>query len=288
MHAVDATPIFLPARPAIIRAGEPWERRLHAELAAKRIPIGAALAIVAEVKRLQDGAGFVRPRSLADISKWSKLNVAMLPGLAPWVATSTGPKLTYIGSNSSSANSGTYNFGNFTAPTAGLMIVAAVGDSGSNRTVSSISIGGSNGTLHVNPSLETCPGIASRVVSAGTNAVSVTFSGSVSRAACFVWLLTGYESAAAVATASGGSNSSATSATVTLSSILAGGVAIYVAAAPASLSWGTATQRDNLNMESGAFASGADKTATSRLTSDSEVASWSTSGNAGAAGVSWR
>jgi hypothetical protein len=288
MQTADTTPILLLSKPAIIRPSEPWERRLHAELAAKRIPIGTALAITAEVKRLQDGAGLVRPHALADISKWSKFNVAMLPGLAPWVSSVAAPVLTYIGSASSSGNNTTYNFGNFTAPTAGLMIVAAVGDSGSSRTVSSISIGGSNGTLHVNPSLETCPGIASRVVSAGVQSVSATFSGGVSRAACFVWLLTGYSSATPTATASGGSNSSATSATVTLSSILARGVAIYVAAAPASISWGTATRRDNLNMESGVFASGADKTAASNLTSDSEVASWSTSGNAGAAGASWR
>lgn len=69
------------------------------------------------------------------------------------------------------------------------MIVGAWGrhTDGASRTVSSIGIGGSNGTVHVNPAGGSNPvAIASRAVAAGNQNVTVTFSATVQRAAAAV------------------------------------------------------------------------------------------------------
>lgn len=104
--------------------------------------------------------------------------------------------LTYIGANTSGTNATTYDFGNFTAASDGLMIVFAGGRSASAHTLSSISIGGSAGSLVGGGASAIQSGaIGYRVVSAGANNVTVTFSAGILRAGVQVYLLTGYASA---------------------------------------------------------------------------------------------
>ncbi len=103
--------------------------------------------------------------------------------------------LQYISSAASTADQTTYDFGNFSAGSDGLMIVVTGGRAATDRTVSSVSIGGTNGTIHVTSNANgNALVIASRVVSAGSQDVSVTFSAGVLRAWCSVYLLTGYSS----------------------------------------------------------------------------------------------
>ncbi|OEO32758.1 hypothetical protein VW23_009940 [Devosia insulae DS-56] len=106
--------------------------------------------------------------------------------------------LTWLGSASSTANTAAYNFGSFVAPTAGLMLVLSTIRGDTSGTHLSVSIGGTAGTLHFNaPALLNKKAIASRVVAAGSNNVTVTLSaanGVNTGAAVGVWLLTGYTS----------------------------------------------------------------------------------------------
>jgi hypothetical protein len=169
------------------------------------------------------------------------------------------------------------------------MIVGVGGGNSSAISVSSVSIGGTNGTLHTAGSYQRCTAIASRAISAGAIAVSATFGSTSVRAACFVWLLTGYKSATPTASVSNGSDSSVTSIGATLSSIKGGGAAVYVHHhnGTGGTTWSSATERDDFAVESTSAMSAADKSTGVDLASNSESASFS-SNTAGISGASWR
>lgn len=115
------------------------------------------------------------------------------------VLSAAPPVWTRIGEATSTANATSYNFGNFNAPTAGLMIVRCVATGANNVTLNSISIGGTNGALYeTNPSSSNFRwGIAAREVASGNQNVTVVFSGNAGGRACVVsvGVLTGYQSA---------------------------------------------------------------------------------------------
>ncbi|MEX2277890.1 MAG: hypothetical protein WD674_08905 [Cucumibacter sp.] len=200
--------------------------------------------------------------------------------------------LTYIGSASSTTDSlTTYDFGDFTAPEAGLMIVAALGRGSS--VVTSISIGGSNGTIHVNPDgpSNSSSAIASRVVGAGAQNVSVTFPGTATvRAGVFVWLLTGYLSATPNGTDSENEpvTDGITEAVMTLD-ILAGGIAVYANqhVNAGTVTWSSATERADFSIEASQMAA-ADKATQVLLTAHVETADWTTDARRGSVAASWR
>lgn len=145
--------------------------------------------------------------------------LGMLPGMVPAIGGG-GPRLTYLGLLTLNGTQTTYSLGSVSAPRAGLLIVGAGSLSGGsiNRTLSSISIGGSAGTLHTSSGSVSQPtGMASRLVGAGSQAIAVTFSGSTTAgAAAAVWLLEGYASATPTASATSADNTSNTSESVTL------------------------------------------------------------------------
>jgi hypothetical protein len=65
--------LYLPPKPAIINAGEPWQSRLHDYLSRHGVPFGKRIAIVSEIKRLSD-----RPKLLwetaQDLTRFSELS----------------------------------------------------------------------------------------------------------------------------------------------------------------------------------------------------------------------
>ncbi|HEY6022051.1 MAG TPA: hypothetical protein VIY48_19940 [Candidatus Paceibacterota bacterium] len=106
--------------------------------------------------------------------------------------------LTYIGTAESVTTATSFDFGNFSAASSGLMIVVVVGRADNSPTISSISIGGTNGTVIDMTTLglgaNSLTGWGYRQVSSGLNDVTVTFSGSTgtnTAVAVGVWLLTG-------------------------------------------------------------------------------------------------
>lgn len=203
------------------------------------------------------------------------------------------PTLDYITSSSSTSDLTTYTFSGVSIGTATsdrLVIVGAAStETGGLRTVSSISIGGINGTLHEAPAGDWHPvGLASRAVSSGTTAdIVVTFSGGVARCMIFVWTLKNYVSATPYDSDSIQGTSSI-SRSVTFN-IPAHGVAVYVASkgADTSFTWSSATENANLLVET-YRAAGAYKTTTAPITSHVETVTYGvSSGGNGLAGASW-
>lgn len=125
----------------------------------------------------------------------------MLPGIAPVAASSGGVSKLWLGSAANNSNASTLSFGNFVVPAGGGLLVALITSIGeSSRTVSSVSIGGSSGTLHATHGASSFfkATVASRLVAAGTHNVSLVLSGNTGtwpRSFCGCWLLTGYLSA---------------------------------------------------------------------------------------------
>ncbi|TGR83587.1 hypothetical protein EN866_33950 [Mesorhizobium sp. M2D.F.Ca.ET.223.01.1.1] len=97
---------------------------------------------------------------------------------------------TFLGALTQNVASTGYNYGNFSPVSAGLLVVGCIGRAGAGRTVSSISVGGSSQTLLTNPSGDQNPNALVCVpVSAGSYAVSCTFSGGCTHSVAFGWLL---------------------------------------------------------------------------------------------------
>lgn len=211
--------------------------------------------------------------------------------LNPFAFSSAPPAftLTYIGSDQNLFNNNAVqDHGSFSIPRDGLMIVAGADRSAGATTVSSVSIGGTNGNIHVQNASSTRQAyVASRAVSAGSQNVTVTYSAANDhRSAVFVWLLEGYNSATPTDTAVSESGSGSTSIGLDIS---AGGIAVYADYHfdNADTSWSSATERDELS-DGGQRLIGADKSTVSALTPHNETASWSGSNVSVLAGASWR
>jgi hypothetical protein len=128
----------------------------------------------------------------------------MIPGVIPSVTEFPQVRATFIGSILATSTQATVGFGNITPTVPGLMVMAYVGRASvANRTISSVSIGGTTANVHLASAASTDPHfIASRVVSSGANAISVTFNTTTTTAnhAMGFWLLTNYLSTTPVGT----------------------------------------------------------------------------------------
>lgn len=122
----------------------------------------------------------------------------MLPGVTPAVPRSPIRK-TWLGAATTSAGGSTINFGDFVAPKAGLLVTLLTCFGADNRNTDSVSIGGTNGTLHATNGTSTRKtAIASRLVAAGTHNVTAVLggaNGSSPRNYCGCWLIENYLSA---------------------------------------------------------------------------------------------
>lgn len=202
-----------------------------------------------------------------------------------------GIALTSINSFYNDADQTTYDFGNFYAPTDGLMIVGVVGrnSAATARTINAVSIGGVNGTIHTSTGNNVNhAGIASRVVTAGNNNVTVTMSGGTNRLGGYVWLLTGYTSATpADATSNASTSASNRSTTFNLP---ARSVSVWVSftGASGSTAWSTATKRyDNFADGTETRVSAADYYSANAVTGHTETATFGGSSVCAIAGAVW-
>lgn len=194
----------------------------------------------------------IRPVT-AELLKYGGPTLAMpfTPGFRGKATPPTPIGVTYIG-EAGHNGSGQQNldFGSFTIPVDGLMVVLFVGDAGfTSISVSSVGIGGTNVSPHFAcPSDRPIFAIASRVVTAGSRNVTVNLSGATasldSGAACSVYLLTDYESATPLDADGNGTRTSTTTRTLTFD-IPALGVALYMFGKPETtdLLFSSATQR---------------------------------------------
>lgn len=185
--------------------------------------------------------------------------------------------LTYITTLSSATDASTYNFGNVTAASDGLLICVVVSRSASSTSVSSVSIGGTNGTIAVqNTSVNNAAAIATRAVSAGAHNVTVNFGATMVRCGCGVYLLTGYNSATPVDTDVGQASGATSNARVMTLDFPTNGVAVYgnFHGITDVTAWSAATEDYDASPESNARFSFAHKTASGA--GNTETASWAT------------
>jgi hypothetical protein len=140
-----------------------------------------------------------------------------------------GFEATYIGTNSSSANTDVYNFGDFTTSKSGIIVAMFTSNGGNSRIVNSISIGGDASNLIASATSAAqiaCAGYA--VKSAGTHNITATLNGlrgTSSSNLVAVWLLSGYSSGTPISSDLQ-TASSTNSRTITLDH-QSGGIALY-------------------------------------------------------------
>lgn len=199
---------------------------------------------------------------------------------------STPPAVpTYVGYVASSSDLTTYNFGSFTIPADGLVVilVSALGQSAAARTLVSATIGGSTADLVETTNSYPCLGIACLPALAGSRAVTATFSAGCEDAAVYVWVITSYVSATA---ADNSSNASSGSTSRTLSSVTVpqDGCGIFAAMhmnASEATAWTGATEAAD-NQPTGYFSTAAN-------TADATVtATWVSSNACAIVGAAWR
>jgi hypothetical protein len=202
-------------------------------------------------------------------------------------AAAAGATKTYINTASSTSDLTIYDFGNFNAPAAGLMVVGVIGVAPGSRSISTVSIGGTNGTEAVQSAASSFQrGIFARAVSSGNNNVTVTFTGGCSRASVFVWLLEGYSSATAHDTAVNSAIATSTTATLT---IPANGACFAVSHASNTntIAWTNATVDANTTVEALSQSSGASTTSVAQLVDQIVTASGTGSNQRTIAAASW-
>lgn len=282
--------------PAIIQRAEPWERELSSKLAQLGLPRHVRRAIVAEFRRLEGSPPRIHRPAFDDLARYGKdpaLSSLLCPPIGWNVAAFT---VTFINTGTSTATTAAIDFGNFNAPTAGLMVVVCGCPSGSSNeslTVSSISIGGSNGTKVFSlSSAQQLSEIAYRQVSSGNNNVTVTRSSTTSSGSSTVvdvYLIINNQSDTPTANADSGV-ASATSRTATFT-VPALGYAFYALTKgnTAAVTWTAATARGSqTNSSRSAFLSYYDRSSQgSDDTSHGEQASWTGSTNSRLIGAAW-
>jgi hypothetical protein len=129
----------------------------------------------------------------------------MIPGVIPTVRPVPGARIQFLGKLNNTTTTASVSYGDVTAPSTGLLVVAQVGrNTNTARTITGFTIGGTTGTLHLASAASSNPcAIASRAVSSGANNITVTFnttSGTSSEQHVGAWLITNYNSTAPTGT----------------------------------------------------------------------------------------
>lgn len=217
------------------------------------------------------------------------LDLTQLHGFNSVADVAAGITLTYITTVSSTVNGTSFNFGNVTVPENGLLIACVTGALGGTAgVVTSVSLGGTNGTIHINPSGSSAPTcIASRQVSSGANNVTVVFDTSKINASCSLFLLTGNLSDTPTDTDGINTGTNSTSRINTLD-LPANSVAVYcvVHEDSSNTTWSAATERSDAVLEANAHAA-ASKTTVSQLIGNTETTSWTGSVDNGSSAACW-
>lgn len=204
------------------------------------------------------------------------------------------PELTYINGNSSGTDTDSYDFGSFTIPNDGLMIVGAAARRTSGpagEEVASIVIDGTtvnNASLFSKSSSDDnkCA-FAAVSVAAGSRSVVVTFPSTQQRAACWVWLARNLNSSTPVAQPTN-TGDPVTSIATPSHEVQAYGFATYVLVTSGirDIGWSAASERDEFDTEV-TFA-GADWTQGGTTGNHTETASWASGTEVALSGASWR
>lgn len=186
------------------------------------------------------------------------------------------------------------SLGTFNAATAGLIVVAGgIGDRDGSDNITSVSIGGSAGTLLITAGdVENRAFIAYREVIAGNHEVVVDFDATTANHspanAVTVFLVTGYSSATPHDTDITAHSGGVATRNVTLD-LSAGGAAFYGFCKQNNtvIGWSAATETAEASGGSGRAAAAAYKLTPSTVAGNVETISWTTNANNAAVGASW-
>lgn len=217
------------------------------------------------------------------------LELTQLYGFNSTSGAAAAITLTYINTLSTATNGTTINLGDIDVPTAGLLIAAVSGfTSGGTTTINSVSLGGTNGTLHANNSGSSCPTcIATRQVSSGNNNVTIVFSALALNVACDLYVLTGNISDTPTDTES--FDTTGTTSRVNTLDLPANSVAVYtvIHADASNTVWSSATERSDIVLDAVFQHSSASKTTVSELPGNTETSSWTGSVGNGSSAACW-
>lgn len=158
----------------------------------------------------------------------------------------------YVTTLASGTDTASYSLGNASPANDGLLVVVPLSRGTSGATLSSVTIGGSAGTVWATDANGgNVVGIAGRVVSAGSQSIAVDYSASMSRCAAAVYLVRDYQSTTPYDTVTSISTASGTTLAVSLDYPAAGGRAIYGAAGLGTdaISWSAATENYDATTE---------------------------------------
>lgn len=191
-------------------------------------------------------------------------------------------EVTWIDKASSTSNTTSYDFGDWTATAGGILVVGAC--SSQDDVFSSITIGGVAASLGPQDgSGQSRCAIARRTVSAGAHNITVNFAGNQTFCAIGVWLLTG-----ASALDTSGDNGQASGTSVDTGAMTLGNGSIFLACSTHNntngTSWSSAAEDDEVNVESNNCAWA---TLQGVSGSHTETASWSGTTSGAIAGRSW-
>jgi hypothetical protein len=215
----------------------------------------------------------------------------MIPGITPTITEFPQVRASFLGSILATSTQATVGFGNITPTKPGLMVMAYVGRASvAGRTITSVSIGGSTANVHLASAASTDPHfIASRVVSSGANAISITFNTTTTTAnhAMGFWLLENY-----LSTSPTGTDGQALTASTVISTTFPasmGGVAVWGVRTLTTTSnvFGSATPRLDTTVGSLRF-SFADRKFYAAESSHVQTVSNTTSASRIGIGGSWR
>lgn len=261
--------IWLPPKPAIIQSAEPWTRRLESALRWRGLSEKDGAKVVAEVKRLEGvRAKLFKPGILGLEKDFGLPLFAWLPGMVPAINSGSvlgpAPILTYINSAATGTGGTSYAAGNFTAASAGLMIVGVSGSLGNAPTVTIATVSAINCVTGVAAGNNGDGGFWILSVTSGSKAVAVQSTSTSDNFGVSVWLLTAGNSwtpTYAITTFDATNNTNQ----VIDANMLDSAVAVYrgmVYSQDSTLSWTGATERQDVEPGSdGQRVGGADYTA---------------------------
>lgn len=253
--------LYIPPKPAIILAGEPWQTAVARDLTRLGVPFGVRLSLIAELKRLQGCRRVVLRPAVKDLEDFAGLPVGVLASmlLNPYAFASAATITKLDESNVPATNNAVHTHTSVALSATGLTIIGiAISPNGSLGTISSVTANAVEAT-----SVEQAAGTNERsaifIVNAGASSGNIVITNSLNLFSTTVvtWEMLG---GSATKTDSG-TDTNSNPATFDLD-IAAGGVAVGMLCHrsdtnPTTTTWSNLSEDHDDALGSGVYASAA-------------------------------
>lgn len=202
---IDAPPpnLWLPEKPAIIRAVEPWKVEVNRKLVDAGISLDKRKTVIQQLDRIAAGRAKLLRANVNELADWvgaPSIAMFMVNQLIGFGASTSGaavPTLEFINSFTDTATATTYNhtvdLGSWSSDL--LIVVTSHGNNASAPLLTSGTVQGETATVHQGVGNSRAAGIMSAHPTAGgSQTISVTHSGAALFNTIGVWRLTGLSS----------------------------------------------------------------------------------------------